>query len=93
MEDHKYLESLGKEDDDKPTEGDQAVPPRKIVLFPLDQRRKSRYFLDYEVPPMVQQAINNFSATHPYDENAADLVSALRPDSLNINTYAHYFGH
>jgi len=36
-------------------------------------------------------AINNSSATHPYDENAADLVFALRTDSLNINTYAHYF--
>ena len=91
IEDHKHLESIGKEDDDKPTEGNQGVPPRKIVLFPRDQRRKSRYFPDYEVPPMVLQAINNSSATHPYDKNAADLVSALRPDSLNMNTYAHYF--
>lgn len=91
IEDHKHLESLGQENDDKPNEGGQVVPRRKIVLFPRDQRRKSRYFPDYEVPLIVQQAINNSSAAHPYDENAADLVSALRPDSLNMNTYAHYF--
>jgi helicase MOV-10 len=91
IKDHKHLESLGQEGDDKPTEGNQGVPPRKIVLFPGDPGRKSRYFPDYKVSPMVQQAINNSSAAHPYDKYAADLVSALRPDSLNMNTYAHYF--
>ena len=88
LEDHKHLDSLGQEDDKTSRE----VSLRKIILlFPRDQRRKSRYFPDYEVPPMVQQAVDNSTATCPYDKNAPDLVSALRPDNLNMNTYAHYF--
>ena len=88
LEDHKHLDSLGQEDDKTSRE----VSLQKIILlFPRDQRRKSRYFPDYEVPPMVQQAVDNSTATCPYDKNAPDLVSALRPDNLNMNTYAHYF--
>jgi len=93
LEDYKYLGSLG-QDDDKTTESSREVPPRKIILLsPHGQRwpGTSRYFPEYEVPPMVRQAVDNSTATRPYDKNAPELVSALRPDNLNMNTYAHYF--
>ena len=92
LEDHKHLESLGRVDDDKRNKRSQGIPPRRIILlFSRDQRRSSRYFPDYEVPRIVQQAVDNSTAERPYDESTSDLVSALRPVSLNISTYAHYF--
>jgi len=92
LEDHKHLESLGQVDDDKRNKRSQGTPPRRIILlFSRDQRRSSRYFPDYEVPRIVQQAVDNSTAERPYDESTSDLVSALRPVSLNISTYAHYF--
>jgi hypothetical protein len=92
LEDHKQLGSLDQEDDDEPTGRHRKRPPRKIILLsPPDWLRKSRHIPDYEVPAIVQQAVDNSTETHPYDQNAPDLVSALRPGSLNMNTYAHYF--
>ena len=92
LEDHKHLESLGQVDDNKPIKRSQVILPRRIILlFPRDQRRKSIYFPDYEVPQIVQQAVDNSTAKRPYDESADDLVSALKPAGLNTNTYAHYF--
>ncbi len=92
LKDHRRLESLDQEDRDEPTETNRELPPRKIILlFPPDRCRKSIYIPDYEVPPMVQHAVDNSTATRPYDKSAPDLVSALRPDSLIMNTYAHYF--
>jgi hypothetical protein len=92
LEDHKHLESLEQENDNKSTESSQGVTPQKIILlFPRERHRKSRYFPDYKVSPIVQQGVNDSSATRPYDKDAPDLVSALRPDSLDMNTYAHYF--
>jgi len=92
LEDHKHLESLGQVDDDKRNKRSQGIPPRRIILlFSRDQRRSSRYFPDYEVPRIVQQAVDNSTAERPYDESTSDLASALRPVSLNISTYAHYF--
>ena len=92
LEDHKHLESLGQVDDEKRNKRIQGIPPRRIILlFSRDQRRSSRYFPDYEVPRIVQQAVDNSTAERPYDESTSDLASALRPVSLNISTYAHYF--
>ena len=92
LEDHRHLGSLDQEDHDDSTEGHRELPPQKIVLLsPFERRRESRYIPDYELPPIVQQAVNNSTATRPYDKNAPDLISALRPGSLKIGTYAHYF--
>ncbi len=55
------------------------------------RRRRSRYFPDYELPPIVQEALDKSTGMHPYDENASGLISALRPNSLTMGTYAHYF--
>ena len=94
LEDHKQIESLGQGDDsdDGPTESSQVPPQKTVVLFPPDQRRNSRCLPDYDVPAIIQEAVNNSTATCPYDEKAPGLVSALRPDSLTMtSTYVHYF--
>lgn len=62
-----------------------------ILLFPHDQHRKSRYLTDYEVPPIVQEAVDKSSIPRPYDKSAKNLILALRPDSLNMDTYREYF--
>jgi helicase MOV-10 len=91
LEDHRRLE-FDEEDHNERTGIHRERPPQKIILLsPPGRCRKSRNIPDYEVPAIVQQVVDNSSAVRPYDLDAADLVSALRPDSLNMNTYAHYF--
>ena len=91
LEDHKHFESLGQEDDLRMIESRTVSPQKTILLSSPDRRRRSRYFPDYEVPPIVQETVDESTVTHPYDENAPRLISALVPDSLTMNTYAHYF--
>jgi hypothetical protein len=92
LEDHKHFESLGQEDGLRTSIKSWEAPPREtMLLLSPDQRRRSRYFSDYELPPIVQEALDRSTVTHPYDEGAPGLISALRPDNLNMNTYAHYF--
>ena len=91
IEDHKHFESLGQEDDLRTTIHRAASPPNTVFLLSPGRPRRSRYFPDYEVPPIVQEAVDKSTVTHPYDENAQDLITALMPDSLNLSTYAHYF--
>jgi hypothetical protein len=91
LEDHKHLESLGQEDDSRTIKNREAPPRETMLLLSPDQRRRSRYFPNYELPPIVQEALDRSTVTHPYDEGAPVLISALRPDSLNMSTYVHYF--
>ena len=87
-----HFESTSREDADEPTESRRDVLPRKIIpLLPTDRRRRSRNFPDYKVPPIVQSAVDKSTSTCPYDQNAPDLLSLLKPDSLSLNTYANYF--
>ena len=87
-----YFESLGQEDDLHITTRRRATSLQKTVLLSSpDRRRRSRYFPDYEVPPIVQETVDKSTVTHPYDENAPGLISALIPDNLTTSTYAHYF--
>jgi hypothetical protein len=80
------------DDNDKVTEVSREVPPRKGVLVRSpDRHRRSRNFPDYEVPPVVQEAVDRSTVGCPYDKLAPDLVSALRPNKLNARTYVQYF--
>jgi hypothetical protein len=91
-DDHEHLSSFVQEDGGRPTGVNLEAPPRKIILlFPSDQRRKSRYLPDYPVPPIVQEAVDKSSILRPYDKNAQNLILALRPDGLNMDTYQEYF--
>lgn len=93
LEDYKHIESLGQGDDDGPTESSRDVPSLKVILlFPPDQCRRSGYLPEYEVPSIIQEAVDNSIAKRPYDEKAPDLISTLRPDRLVMtSTYVHYF--
>jgi hypothetical protein len=93
LEDYERIESLGQGDDDEPAESIKDIPSLKIILlFPPDQRRREGYLPEYEVPSIIQEAVDNSTAKRPYDEKAPDLVSALRPDRLVMtSTYVHYF--
>lgn len=91
LEDHKYFGSLGQEGDLSARKGREAPPRVTTLLLSPGQRWKSRYFPNYELPPIVQEVLNRSTFTHPYDEGAPGLIPALRPDNLNISTYAHYF--
>lgn len=91
LEDHEHLASFGKEDNDVPVDNNREVPPqRTLLLFPPDQRRKSG-FPDYEVPRMVQEAVDKSSTLRPYDKNAQNLILALKPNKLDMETYREYF--
>jgi hypothetical protein len=93
-EDHEHLASFGQEGGDRPAGINLEVPPQRIILlFPHahDKHRKSRYLPDYEVPPIVQEAVDKSSIPRPYDKSAKNLILALRPDSLNMDTYREYF--
>jgi hypothetical protein len=91
LEDHKHFESLGQEDDLGAIKSREAPPRQTMLLLSPDQRRRSRYYPNYELPSIVQEALGRSTVTHPYEEGAPGVISALRPDSLNMSTYAHYF--
>jgi hypothetical protein len=91
IEDHNFFDILAKENN-KGLPGIRYVPPPTVIpLFPPGGRRKSRKLPDYDVPPIVQEAVNKSTAKHPYDSKAGGLVSALRPKTLTEDTYAQYF--
>ena len=91
LKDHKHFESLGQADN-LGTKKSQATQPQKtVLLLSPNRRRRSRYFPDHGLPPVVQEALDKSSDTQSYDESSPGLISALRPDSLYMGTYAHYF--
>ena len=92
LEDHKHFESLGGGEDGLSAIKSRSVSPQKtILLLSPDRRRKSRFFPNYEVLPLVQEAVDKSAVMPPYNEHAPSLISALIPDSLKMSTYAHYF--
>jgi hypothetical protein len=91
LEDHKHFESLGGEDDLSAIKSRSEFPQKTILLLSPDRRRKSGFFPNYEVLPIVQEAVDKSAVMPPYNEHAPGLISALIPDSLKISTYAHYF--
>jgi hypothetical protein len=90
IEDHKVFESPGQDNDEGPPNDDRYVPPQTVIpLLQPDGRRKK--LPDYDVPPIVQEAVDNSTAEHPYDRKAVRLVFTLRPKCLTEGTYAQYF--
>jgi hypothetical protein len=92
IKDHNFFESHDKENDEGPPKDDRYVPPQTVIPFlQPDGRRKSRKLPDYEVPPIVQEAVDSSTAAHTYDRKAGRLISTLRPRSLTEGTYVQYF--
>lgn len=91
LKDHKHFESLGQADTLSTIKSRETRPQKTVLLLSPNRRRRPRYFPEYGLPPIVQEALDKSSDTQPYDENALDLISGLRPDNLSMGTYAHYF--
>lgn len=92
LEDHKRFEYLDQETYIRRSGTGRQVPPQRVIpLWPSDRPRKSRKLPEYELPPLVQAAIDNATLKHPYDKEAPRLIDALRPGALNMDTYAQYF--
>ena len=93
IEDHRLFESLDQENDNQTRNDYRYVPPQTVIpLLQPDGRRHSRRLLpNYDVPPIVQEAVDSSTASHPYEQKAWNLVSTLRPRGLTEETYAQYF--
>ncbi|KAI9452272.1 hypothetical protein F5148DRAFT_514946 [Russula earlei] len=92
VEDHKLFESFDGEEDEKSSKDHRYIPPQRVVLlWDPGRRGKSRKIPDYEVPPMVKEAVENSSAKRPYDKKASLLVTLLKPSKLTIETYVKWF--
>jgi hypothetical protein len=92
IEGNNLSESSDQENVEGPLKDDRYAPPETVVaLLQPDGRRRSRKLPEYDVPPIVQEAVNSSTAVHPYDRKAGRLVSTLRPKSLTEDTYAQYF--
>ena len=91
LKDHKHFESLSQLGDLGTIKSRATRSQKTVFLLSPNRRRRSRYLPDYGLPPIVQEALDKSSDTQSYDENAPGLISALRPDSLYMGTYAHYF--
>ena len=91
LKDHEHFESLGQADNLGTIKSRATGPQKTVLLLTRTRHQRSIYLPDYGLPPIVQEALDKSSDTQSYDENAPGLISALRPDSLNMSTYAHYF--
>jgi hypothetical protein len=91
LKDHEHFESLGQADNSGTIKNRATRPQKTVMLLSPNRRRRSIYLPEYGLPPIVQEALDKSEDTQSYDEIAPDLISALRPDSLNMSTYAHYF--
>jgi hypothetical protein len=90
--DHKHFESLDQKMNPQCPGRGRQVPPRKVILLsPLGRGRKSRRFPEYELPPTVQSAVDNATTENPYDKQASDYLKSLKPNSLDMETYAQWF--
>ena len=91
IEDHRFFESLDQEDDKEPPKNHRYIPPQRVMLLRPDRRRQSRKFPDYDLPPKVQEIVNRITAVHPFEKEAKQLLSELKPKKLSDNTYAKFF--
>ncbi|KAI0253352.1 hypothetical protein BJV78DRAFT_204835 [Lactifluus subvellereus] len=90
LDDHRHFDSLDQLPARRP-EGGRPEPPWKRILHSVpSQRRKSRKIPEYELPPIVQAAVDKITK-RPYDMRVPGLIEALRPPDLNMDTYAQYF--
>ncbi|KAH9041519.1 RNA helicase, partial [Lactarius deliciosus] len=89
VEDHQRFESLA-QDGYVPRSGSgQQIPPEKII--PLPNPPQFGNLPEYELPQLVQEAVDSATFRHPYDKKAPGLIATLRPPELTMDSYAKYF--
>lgn len=89
-EDHERFESLNQGRYIPRTGSGQQVSPEKII--PLQSLANQLGDLpEYELPVMVQEAINSVTPESPYDRKARYLIDILLPKKFAMDTYAQYY--
>jgi hypothetical protein len=78
---------VDQEEDSEPPENHCYVPPQTVILLQPHRRRKSRKLPDYDLPPIVQEIVNRTTAVHPFERQAKQLLSNLRPKNLSDEFY------
>jgi hypothetical protein len=87
VDNHKHFESLN-QDGYVPRSGSgQQIPPEKIIPLPP----RSGDIPEYELPALVQEAVDRSTFKRPYNKKAPDLIGTLKPRKLTMETYAEYF--
>ena len=91
-EDHEIFgfESLKQEGYIPRSGSGQQVPSENVISLP-SHIRPFRYLPGYELPPLVQKAVDDATLTHPYNKTAPRLITALKPRELAMYTYSEYF--
>jgi len=90
LEDHQRLESLDRETYIPRSGSGQQIPPEKIIPLSNPSRQLGN-LPEYELPPLVQEAVDSATFKHLYNEKAPHLIATLRPSELTMDTYAEYF--
>ena len=90
LEDHKRFESLTQHRYIPLTGIGEQIPPEKVILLPSSVRQFGN-LPEYELPALVQQAVDKATVRRPYDKRAQGLITQLRPRKLTMDTYAKYF--
>ncbi|KAI9452273.1 hypothetical protein F5148DRAFT_1236722 [Russula earlei] len=91
LEDHKHFESLSQGNDDRTGSSRETLPRQIIRLFSPDWHQRPKNIPDYELPSIVQEAVDKSTTIHSYEQYALDLISILRPESLDEHTYLSYY--
>ena len=92
LEDHKRFEFLDQESYNRRSRIGRQVPLQKVIpLWPSDRPQKSRKLPEYELPPLIQAAMDNVTPEHPFDKEERRLIESLKPGAFNMDTYAQYF--
>ena len=86
LEDHKRFEYLNQDDENIPRSWSvQQIPPEKVI--PLEVGDQD----EYELPLLVQEAVDRSTLKHPYDKKAPGLIAKLKPRELTMGTYGQFF--
>ncbi|KAF8267998.1 P-loop containing nucleoside triphosphate hydrolase protein [Lactarius quietus] len=89
FDDHHRSESLN-QDGHVPRSGSgQQIPPEKII--PLPNPARFGDIPEYELPALVQEAVDTATFRRPYNKKAPGLIETLKPRDLAMDTYARYF--
>ena len=89
LDDHQRFESLN-QDGYVPRSGTgQQIPLEKII--PLPNPAPFGDIPEYELPALVQEAVDKATVKRPYDRRVQGLITQLKPRVLTMDTYAKYF--
>ena len=90
IKDHDHFESLDQETYVPRSGGRRQISPEKII--PLScKSQQNENFPEYELPLLVQEAVDSAASSYYYNAKARSLIHALRPSEFTMDTYAEYF--